>query len=277
MSTYAIGDVQGCYTQLQQLLEKISFDPAADRLWFAGDLVNRGPDSLQVLRFVHGLGEAAITVLGNHDLHLLAAWQGRQRHFKHSDTLQEVLAADDCDELCNWLRQQPLLHHDPVLDYLMIHAGLPPEWDLSTARRLAHELETVLRGNEFPAFIEHMYGNQPARWDESLQGWERLRFAVNCFTRLRFCHADGTLDFTYKGSPDTTDGEILPWFSHPRRCSQKQRIVFGHWSTLGLYHGHNVHAIDSGCLWGGALTALRLEDESVFQQPCPASRLPGKE
>ncbi|MFA5625938.1 MAG: symmetrical bis(5'-nucleosyl)-tetraphosphatase [Thiohalomonadaceae bacterium] len=275
MSTYAIGDVQGCYDQLEQLLEQIQFDPTKDRLWFVGDLVNRGPKSLQVLRFVRALGDRAITVLGNHDLHLIAAWRQRKRHHHASDTLQPVLDAHDGDELCDWLRQQPLLHHDSNLDWLMVHAGLPPQWDIATAKQLASEVEKALRGDDFIPFLENMYGNQPVHWSEHLHGWERLRFAVNCFTRLRFCYSSGAIDLGHKSMPDNEHTDLLPWFTHPTRHSTEQRIVFGHWSTLGYYRGHNVCAIDTGCLWGGSLTALRLEDTQVYHLNCPTTRVPG--
>lgn len=275
MSTYAIGDIQGCYDQLMQLLEQIRFDPAHDQLWFAGDLVNRGPKSLEVLRFVRDLGSSAVTVLGNHDLHLLAVWQDRHHHFKSNDTLLPIIKAPDCDELCNWLRRQPLLHHDATLNYVMVHAGLPPQWDLATAQRLAGEVESVLRGKDFIAFMENMYGNKPKLWAEELRGWDRLRFAVNCFTRLRFCTMQGELDFHHKGKPGSEEGEVMPWFAVPQRRSRDQRILFGHWSTLGFHRDNNVCALDTGCLWGGALTALRLEDGAAFHLGCPATCSPG--
>ncbi len=275
MATYAIGDIQGCHDQLQRLLAQIGFDPARDTLWFAGDLVNRGPQSLEVLRFVKGLGESAITVLGNHDLHLLAVWQDKHHHFKSNDTLLPIIEAPDCDELLDWLRRRPLLHHDAALGYTLVHAGLPPQWDLATAQRLAAEVEETLRGERFIGFLEHMYGNRPKRWAEELEGWDRLRFAVNCFTRLRFCSAEGELDFHHKGAPGTAEGEVLPWFQIAARQSRDLRILFGHWSTLGFYRTDNLCALDTGCLWGGALTALRLEDGAAFHFDCPAACAPG--
>lgn len=277
MPTYAIGDIQGCYDQLMQLLEKIRFDPAADRLWFAGDLVNRGPKSLQVLRFVRDLGDGAVSVLGNHDLHLLAVWQNRHHHFSSNNTLLPILQAPDGDALCHWLRHRPLLHYDTSLNYVMVHAGLPPQWDLATAQRLATEVETVLRGSAFTTFMEHMYGNNPKRWAEELAGWERLRFAVNCFTRLRYCTAAGELDFHHKGRPGSEAGEVLPWYQVPGRRSRDQHILFGHWSTLGFHRSDNVCALDTGCLWGGALTALRLDDGVAFHLDCPPICAPGAE
>lgn len=273
MATYAIGDIQGCYDQLQALLEKVAFDPADDRLWLTGDLVNRGPRSLEVLRFVRNLGERAVTVLGNHDLHLLAVWQHRDR-LKRSDSLEPVLAAPDGDELLHWLRRQPLMHDDPALGFAMVHAGLSPQWDLPTAMACAEEVNAVLRGDRFTDFLAHMYGNRPDRWSPTLTGWDRLRYAVNCFTRLRYCSADGRLEFRQKDAPGSQPAGYLPWFEVPGRRHAGREIIFGHWSTLGLYRGHGVRALDTGCLWGGALTALRLEDGAVLQIPCPRIRRP---
>ena len=275
MATYAIGDIQGCYDQLQQLLEQIRFDLATDTLWFAGDLVNRGPKSLEVLRLVKGLGERAVTVLGNHDLHLLAVWQDKHHHFKSNDTLLPIIEAPDCNELLQWLRRQPLLHHDAALGYTLVHAGLPPQWDLTLAQRCASEVEQVLRGEQFVPFLENMYGNKPKRWDENLSGWDRLRFIVNCFSRLRFCTVDGDLDFHHKGKPGGDETDVLPWFKIPQRRSRDERILFGHWSTLGLHRDDNVCALDTGCLWGGALTALRLEDGAISSLACPPTCAPG--
>jgi len=275
MATYAIGDIQGCHDELLQLLEQVQFDPAVDRLWFTGDLVNRGPKSLETLRFVKGLGAAADTVLGNHDLHLLAVWQNRQRHFKSNDTLSEIFEAADGEALLDWLRHQPLMHFDADLNMAMLHAGLPPQWTPQQALDCAAEVEAVLQGERFHEFLGHMYGNKPVRWSDNLSGWDRLRFIVNCFTRLRFCTPDGKLDFKHKGEPGSQDGDHLPWFALPQRQSRELPIVFGHWSTLGLYQGDNVHAIDTGCLWGGSLTALRLEDREVFSLPCEGYSKPG--
>ena len=269
MAIYAIGDIQGCYNELQQLLEKLHFDPSADRLWLTGDLVNRGPRSLEVLRLVRSLGSKAVTVLGNHDLHLLALWQHHHRHFKSNDTLAAIFAAPDGEELLDWLRCQPLMHYDAQLDFAMLHAGLPPQWDLQQALACAAEVEAVLRSDRFDEFLGHMYGNKPDLWSANLSGWDRLRFIVNCLTRLRFCTLEGKLDFKHKGHPGEQPGkDHLPWFQLPQRKSRDTRIVFGHWSTLGLYQSDNVHAIDTGCLWGGSLTALKLEDGSLTALPC---------
>lgn len=264
MAVYAIGDVQGCYAELMALLEMIRFDASADQLWFTGDLVNRGPDSLRVLRFVHELNErnprAVITVLGNHDLHLLALAEGLGRHH-HSDTLDELLDAPDREALLDWLRHQPLLHHDATVGATLIHAGLPPQWSLPAAQQHAAEVEAALQGEHYREFFAHMYGNQPDRWRDDLTAWDRLRFITNCFTRLRYCDADGRLDMQDKGAPGTQSAGYLPWFAVAGRQSENEKIVFGHWSTLGLYQGNNVVSLDTGCLWGRQLTALRLDGE----------------
>ncbi len=269
MSTYAIGDIQGCHTELLKLLDKLAFDPARDRLWLAGDLVNRGPRSLEVLRLIKDLGEAAIVVLGNHDLHLLALAAGNHKHAKKS-TLDAVLKAPDRDTLLHWLRHRPLLHHDADKALTIIHAGLPPQWDLAQARQCAAELEAVLRGDDCDAFLCAMYGNDPERWSPDLDGMERLRFITNSFTRLRFCTPDGSLALKEKGEIGSQSEGLVPWFQMPGRRTHQERIIFGHWSTLGFWQGDNVWAIDSGCLWGGALTALTLDDTPmrVVQLEC---------
>jgi len=270
MSIYAVGDLQGCLTPLQRLLDQVHFDPATDRLWLVGDLVNRGPESLESLRFVRGLGEAAITVLGNHDLHLLAIHQGVHR-VRRKDTVQPILDAPDRDALMHWLRHRPLMHHDPHIQWTLLHAGLPPQWDLETARGCAAEVESVLRGADYPLLLERMYGDEPDQWSESLQGWERLRFITNCFTRLRYCSADGHVDMEYKGAPGGQLPHLLPWFAVPGRKSAGQRIVFGHWSTLGLYRGDDVLCLDTGCVWGQRMTLARLDSNPLetVQTKCP--------
>jgi len=258
MAIWAIGDVQGCFDALLALLEKIRFDRQRDTLWFTGDLVNRGPRSLETLRFVKSLGARAITVLGNHDLHLLAAAGGQARHSKY-DTFDDVLAAPDRDELLDWLRHRPLLHHDADLGWTLIHAGLLPPWSLADAMRYAAEAETVLRGPGMTDFFAHMYGDTPDHWRDDLRGHERTRVIVNAFTRLRYCDREGAMDLRVKVAPGEQPPDLVPWFQAPRRRSREARIVFGHWSTLGPYQGDNVLALDSGCLWGRLLTAARLE------------------
>jgi bis(5'-nucleosyl)-tetraphosphatase (symmetrical) len=268
MTVYAIGDVQGCFEPLQRLLERIRFDPGPDRLWFTGDLVNRGPNSAQVLRFVKSLGASAITVLGNHDLHLLAIAAGINKR-KSQDTLDDILTATDRDELLDWLRDRPLLHHDANRGYALVHAGLLPSWDLTLALNLAREVETVLTTDDRD-FFQHMYGNEPNRWSEDLRGVERRRVIVNAFTRLRYCDVDGRMDLQQKGPLGTQPPELFPWFQIPGRRSYGQRIIFGHWSALGVYRGDNVFSLDSGCVWGRSLTALRLGTESseLIDVPC---------
>ena len=275
MAIYAIGDVQGCYRPLPELLKKIHFDPALDRLWFTGDLVNRGPQSLEVLRFVKGLGDRAVCVLGNHDLHLLAVAAGTAKP-KKRDTLGAVLGAPDRDELLNWLRSRPLLHHDARLGWTLIHAGLLPPWTLEDAQRLAQEVEIVLRGEDTSILYRHMYGDLPDHWTDKLRGVDRLRVIINAFTRLRYCDLDGNLDLRPKGPPGTQPPDLLPWFQVPSRRSRDRRIIFGHWSTLGLWNADGVIGLDSGCLWGGALTAAQLDVEPVkfFSVACGPSQHP---
>jgi len=277
MATYAIGDIQGCFKELQQLLALIQFNPAQDSLWCAGDLVNRGPASLEVLRFFKQLGDKAVVVLGNHDLHLLAEAAGNTAHVHKTDTLAPVLNGPDRNELITWLRHRPFLHYDKALGLTMVHAGLPPQWDLNLAQQCARELETLLQDDQqFPQFMQHFYGKSPKKWSNKLEGWDRARFISSCFTRMRYCNAKGKLDFKRAGSPgmECQDDGFLPWYLHPHRKSHDLKIVFGHWATHGFHAGHNVFALDTGCLWGGSLTALRLEDEAVFSIPCKGEATP---
>jgi len=270
MTLYAIGDLQGCCRRLEQLLERIDYAPGRDRLWFVGDLVNRGPDSLGALRFVRGLG--AEVVLGNHDLHLLAVAAGA-RPFKRSDTFTGVLDAPDRDDLLAWLASRPLMRRDDDAGWVMVHAGLPPAWDVDTAEAMAHELEAALREHWHDRkFLEAMYGDEPTAWNPALTGMDRVRFAVNAFTRMRFCAADGALAMGPSGPPGSQPAGLSPWFElWPHRS---HRIVFGHWSALGAGdHGIAV-STDSGCIWGGRLTAVRLDPSPVafYNIPCPPAR-----
>lgn len=278
MAIYAIGDVQGCYDELQQLLELIQFDPAKDTLWLAGDIVNRGPKSLQVMRFVKSLGNRAITVLGNHDLHLLALSQGNRSHYKHG-TLDEILDAPDCAELIYWLRHQPVMYHHKNSGYSLLHAGLPPQWDIPSALQYARELEVTLQGPQFHDFCHAMYGNDPDQWSDDLRGMDRLRFITNCFTRLRYCTPTGRLAMKEKGHPSSQNSGFIPWFEAPGRASKNARIIFGHWSTLGYQQANNAWSIDTGCLWGGKLTALKIRQNKKpkpIHLACPSSLKPGK-
>lgn len=265
MATYAIGDVQGCYDALEALLARIGFEPGRDRLWMVGDLVNRGAQSLEVLRYVKALGPSAITVLGNHDLHLIAVAAGHAR-LHRGDTLEPVLEAPDRDELIDWLRAQRLAYAEG--EYVMVHAGLLPQWSVEDTLRLAGEVESVLRSATFPDFVKKMYGNHPTAWDEGLHGDDRLRVIVNAMTRMRFCTADGVMDFQQKGGPENPPPGHLPWFDVPNRKTAAAAVVCGHWSTLGYVQRRDLIALDSGCVWGGCLTAVRLDDRAPIQQAC---------
>nr|VFJ94946.1 MAG: Bis(5'nucleosyl)-tetraphosphatase, ApaH [Candidatus Kentron sp. LFY] len=297
MSTYAIGDVQGCFSALLSLLVEIKFHPTRDHLRVCGDLVNRGPESAKVLRFLRDLGERAVAILGNHDLNLLAVAAGT-RSLRGKDTCTDILTAPDREELIRWLRHRPLFHHDPVLGFTMIHAGLPPQWDCAMAARCASEVEFVLRDDtRWSSFVANMYGNEPNRWSEQLTGWERLRFVTNSLTRLRYCHRDGSVDLDHSGPPGIQDAHLAPWFTLRRGLSE--RILFGHWATLvlravpdpmpsqtpetgpapairgdlfdfftDLHEKYGVYPLDTGCVWGNRLTALRLEDRRYFSVSC---------
>ncbi|MBK7953871.1 MAG: symmetrical bis(5'-nucleosyl)-tetraphosphatase [Candidatus Accumulibacter sp.] len=268
MATYAIGDIQGCFDSLQQLLEKCRFDPASDRLWLVGDLVNRGPRSLATLRFVRGLGSAAVTVLGNHDLYLLMAAAGFGRRSK-GDTLDEILNAPDRDELLDWLRHRPLCHREG--EFCLVHAGLLPQWTVARARALAAEAEAMLASSSYTDFLANMWGSEPAAWSEDLEGWPRLRVIVNAMTRMRFCSPAGVMEFKSKGEVTAAPANCLPWFAVPGRRSAAEVLVFGHWSALGLRVEPNLLALDSGCYWGRHLTAVRLDDRALFQVDCSAA------
>jgi len=265
MSIYAIGDIQGCYDPLMALLEKIRFNSDKDLLWFAGDLVNRGPKSLQVLRFVKDLGDNAVCVLGNHDLHLLAVAHGH-RDAGRRDDFDEILQAGDFTALIDWLRHCPLLHYDREKDFTLVHAGLAPQWTLKQARHCAKEVQKVLRSEKIDEFLAHMYGDQPDLWSKDLQGWERLRFITNSFTRIRYCDADGREDFQHNREIGSQPKHLLPWFQLPDRKSGQSKIIFGHWASLGLHVEKNIYALDSGCVWGGKLTAMRVCEQPAFVQ-----------
>ena len=255
MAIYAIGDVQGCYNELLRLLDFIAFDEHSDQLWFVGDLVNRGPKSLETLRFIKSLGSSAVAVLGNHDMHLLAAACSVPSSNK-KEALNQVLVAPDRDELIDWLRYRPLFHHDE--HFCMVHAGIPPQWDFYQTKKMAETVQKALQGNDYKNLLKGMYGNKPDIWSPILRGTSRLRFIINCFTRMRYCDAEGRLDFNFNGSPGSQPNNLMPWFQVPDRKNSDMRIIFGHWSSLGYYEGHNCYAIDTGCLWGGQLTALKL-------------------
>ena len=294
MSTYVIGDLQGCAASFDALLERVAFDAGTDRAWLVGDLVNRGPDSLGVLRKVIALGASASVVLGNHDLHLLAASAGVRRRGR-GDTLDDVLAAPDADALLDWLRRQPLAHRETIWmndgharDVLMIHAGVLPSWTADDTMRHADELSRALQADDWRDTLASLFGNRPDRWDDALTGADRLRVIVNALTRLRFCSNDGLIDFVVKdapaaaGSGPASGGSysqapragFRPWFDCEPRSLGTTLAVFGHWSTLGLMVRDDVIALDTGCVWGGALTAICLEDGALFHVACPASSGP---
>jgi bis(5'-nucleosyl)-tetraphosphatase (symmetrical) len=257
MSIYAIGDIQGCFNELLKLLDVISFNEHTDQLWFAGDLVNRGPNSLETLRFIKALGESAITVLGNHDMHLLAESCNQKISNKNS-LLNKILEAPDRNELIDWLRHRPLFHYNN--EFCLLHAGIPPQWDFNTTKKMALLVEQALKSANYQIFLRQMYGNKPNIWSDDLRGIRRLRFIINCFTRMRYCDAEGRLDFTYSGPIGSQPEQLLPWFAVPKRKNANMRVIFGHWSTLGYYEGDNCYGIDTGCLWGGQLTAIKLAE-----------------
>jgi bis(5'-nucleosyl)-tetraphosphatase (symmetrical) len=267
MPTYAIGDVQGCLAPLQRLLHEIHYDPRHDELWFTGDLVNRGPQSLETLRFIQQLPSSTVCVLGNHDLGLLAIDQG-YADLHPKDTLQDILQAPDRDALLAWLRQKPLLFQDPQSGYVLVHAGIYPAWDLAKAKALAQEIEQYLQGEQYQDFLKNLYGDYPYAWDEALSGWERARFITSAFTRMRFCTATGALNLQAKGTL-TEHPHDIPWFAVSGRKTQQEKILFGHWAALGgKCDVPNVYALDSGCVWGKQLTAFCVQTQEKFSVSC---------
>ncbi|ELA6608750.1 bis(5'-nucleosyl)-tetraphosphatase (symmetrical) ApaH [Vibrio alginolyticus] len=264
MATYIVGDIQGCFDELQRLLEKVSFSAKKDQLWLAGDLVARGPKSLETLRFVKSLGASAIVVLGNHDLHLLAVAHGIKK-VKDKDRTAPIFTAPDKEELLTWLAQQPLMaEHD---EFVMCHAGISPQWNLKTARKCAREVERIIQSEELPWLLKNMYSNQPDSWDDSLHGLDRYRYIINAFTRMRFCFPDGRLDMDCKLPPQQVSGnELIPWFDVPKRIHLNKAVLFGHWAALQGYMNNEVIGLDTGCVWGGRLTMIRWEDKKIFTQ-----------
>jgi bis(5'-nucleosyl)-tetraphosphatase (symmetrical) len=262
MATYAIGDVQGCFDELQALLARIGFDRGRDQLWFVGDLVNRGPKSLEVLLFVRSLEERAVSVLGNHDLHLVTQFEGFERKRK-DDTFTDVLDAPDARELVDWLRTRPLMHVEG--NWAMVHAGLLPQWTVDSSVALGKEVQKALAARSYRDFLANMYGSKPERWDDALAGWDRLRVIVNAMTRMRFCTPQGVMEFHETGR--NPPAGFVPWYQ--ARTNPEPQIVFGHWSSAGLQLDHRIAGLDTGCVWGGPLTALRLEDRWLAQVPSP--------
>lgn len=266
MATYAIGDIQGCYDPLRQLLDKIKFDPGADRLWFAGDLVNRGPQSLETLQLVKSLGDTCICVLGNHDIHLLALHYGVRKRKTKDKTLFQVLDSEEQEELIRWLQSRPLVHMEN--GYVLVHAGVHPQWTMETLQAVKAALEDAIKGVRQKEDLSVLYGNSKGSWHEAVETKHKLRYALNCLTRMRYCHADTSLDFQCSDSPGKQPLQLIPWFEIDNDHMAEQTILFGHWAALGYHHHNNVYALDSGCVWGNALTALRLEDKAVFSVTC---------
>jgi bis(5'-nucleosyl)-tetraphosphatase (symmetrical) len=269
MSIYAIGDVQGCYKSLRRLIKHTGFKPASDQLWFCGDLVNRGPKSADVLRYIMDLGDTARCVLGNHDLNLLAVAYGK-RESKISDTLDDILKAPDSNQMLKWLRHQPLFHRSKEYRVCMVHAGIHPTWSISRTKKLAQEVQQVLRKGDYETLLQEMYGNYPAYWDKDLQGWDRLRFITNVLTRMRYLDSSGGLDLDIKCSPGKQATGYHPWYSIEAKRKKSWRVFYGHWSTLGLHWQNNAICLDSGCLWGGKLTAAQVDSQKIrfFSQNC---------
>ncbi|WP_435607237.1 symmetrical bis(5'-nucleosyl)-tetraphosphatase [Pseudomonas knackmussii] len=271
MTTYAVGDVQGCLEPLKCLLDQVHFDPATDRLWLVGDLVNRGPQSLETLRFLYAMRGSVISVLGNHDLHLLAVAHNAER-LKKADTLREILEAPERDDLLDWLRRMPLVHHDAERDVTLVHAGIPPQWSIEKSLQRAAEVEEVLHDDDrLPLFLEGMYGNEPAKWDKKLHGIDRLRVITNYFTRMRFCTPDGKLDLKSKEGLGTAPEGYAPWFSYAERKAQGRKIIFGHWAALeGQCDIPGLYALDTGCVWGGSMTLLNVDTGERINCSCAA-------
>lgn len=269
MSVYVVGDIQGCLEPLQKLLEKVKFDPSKDKLWCVGDLVNRGPKSLKTLKFLYSMRKNLVTVLGNHDLHLIACYYNTSR-LKKSDTIKEILEAKESRELITWLRQQPLLHYDKERKITLVHAGIPPLWTLQESIIRAAEVELVLKDDKkIVSFLDHMYGSEPVNWSELLTGDERLRVITNYFTRMRFCKADGTIEFKSKEGLDSAPEGYKPWFEIPNRKMAGQTIIFGHWAALeGRCDAPHVYALDTGCVWGSCLTLMNIDTQALYHTDC---------
>lgn len=268
MATYAVGDIQGCLKPLTCLLGKVAFTPGKDTLWVCGDLINRGPDSLDTLRFLYNMRDSLVAVLGNHDLHLLAvAWD--KTHPRSKDTIQPILEAPERDTLIEWLRHFPLLYHDAQLRFAMVHAGIPPVWTLTEALAHSREMEQILQSSKIDDYLAHMYGNQPDRWDDNLSGPPRWRLITNYFTRMRFCSPDGRLELGCKLGPEQAPPGFAPWFSYPSPALKETKVVFGHWASLeGKTNQSGLFALDTGCVWGRHMSMLCLETEELYSCDC---------
>lgn len=265
MATYLIGDIQGCLKPLQRLLDKINYEPSSDRLWFSGDLVNRGGNSLEVLRLLHGLPGEVINVLGNHDMALLHEDALLKSGQSKNPEFRKILNAPDREELMLWLRHQPMAHWSKKHKVLLVHAGVIPQWSRKQAVSAAAELSKVLRSEDYREFFTHMYGDRPRRWLKKRGGWKRLRLICNILTRIRFCDQKGRIAFTQKGPPGSQSKGLMPWYDHPKRKTREITVAFGHWASLGLYLKPGLIGLDSGCVWGGKLSTVRLEDQKLIQ------------
>jgi bis(5'-nucleosyl)-tetraphosphatase (symmetrical) len=271
MATYAIGDVQGCYDQLMRVLDEADYDERRDVLWFVGDIINRGPQSLATLRFVKGLGARQVTVLGNHDLNLLAVAEGTRKP-QGGDTVSDILGSPDRDELLAWLRHQKLVHSER--GWAMVHAGLVPQWTIAQALACSAEVEAALQADDYREFLKNMFGNEPRHWRDDLSGYDRLRVIVNATVRMRLATADGAIDFSHRLAPETAPAGYMPWYDVPGRASRGTRIIFGHWAALGLLVRDDVVCLDSGCVWGRSLSMLRLDDGQLSE--CDCSEMKGR-
>lgn len=276
MAKYIIGDIQGCFDELQRLLDRINFEPVNDIIWIAGDIINRGPKSLESLRFVKELGKSANSVLGNHDLHVIASAYAAKPDKTLKDDIKRLLDAPDSEELLYWLRTRPLLHHDTKNNIVLTHAGIYPLWNLEKAKDLAKEVEKILQADDCHEFLLDMYGNKPGTWDDSLKGNDRYRFIINAFTRMRYCDQQARLLFDYKGHPDKKPDGQIPWFELPQQIADDIQLIFGHWSALGFQDHKNITGLDTGCLWGGGLTAIRVDhpEKPIYTIPCKAYSIP---
>ena len=266
MATYAIGDIQGCYDSLCQLLEKLKFDESTDRLWFAGDLINRGPKSLETLRFVKALGDNAVTVLGNHDIHLLALHYGARKRKDKDSTLLQILDAPDADDLIDWLQSSPLIHIDNK--YVLVHAGVHPQWSLETLQTLKIEVESAVHGARSKKAVGKLYGNTDGTWADAESSDQRIKYALNCLTRMRYCESSAAPEYNCSDPPGKQPECLTPWFEFNNNALSDHTVLFGHWAALGYHNYKNVYALDSGCVWGNSLTALRLEDKKVISVSC---------
>lgn len=271
MATYVIGDVHGCYEDLQKLLVKIDFNPKKDKLWFVGDIINRGPDSLKTLQFIMSLGDCVQMVLGNHEFHLLASYAGLQKFQDKTDTLKSILEHKNAKKMITWLRNRPLIIRDKKLNVVVVHAGIPPQWSIKKALKKSKKVEKILQQKNWQKFAtKYLFSNDPNYWSKKLSKWEKIRYTLNAFTRMRYCDKDGKLDFDLKMHPDKTPrkAELKPWFIWKNRKSANYDIYFGHWSTLGIIDAYQIHTTDTGCLWGGKLTAYHIEKHTRITINC---------